>query len=120
MAAQSQRESNHERRRSQIVDVVRAQGRARIDDLASYFGVSTMTIHRDLDHLHAQGSVRKVRSGAEAPPNDAFEHDIELRKSLNLAEKQAVGAATFAGCRASHVVSVKPPSCPSSRQASCN
>jgi DeoR/GlpR family transcriptional regulator of sugar metabolism len=95
MAAQSQRESNHERRRSQIVDVVRAQGRARIDDLASHFGVSTMTIHRDLDHLHAQGSVRKVRSGAEAPPNEAFERDIELRKSLNLAEKQAVSAAAF-------------------------
>ncbi|WP_458316879.1 DeoR/GlpR family DNA-binding transcription regulator [Mycolicibacterium brisbanense] len=96
MAAQSQRESNHERRRSQIVDVVRAQGRVRIDDLASHFGVSTMTIHRDLDHLHAQGSLRKVRSGAEAPPNEAFERDVDLRKSLNLAEKRAVAAAAFA------------------------
>jgi DeoR/GlpR family transcriptional regulator of sugar metabolism len=96
MASQSQRESNHERRRSQIVDVVRAQGRVRIDDLASHFGVSTMTIHRDLDHLHAQGSLRKVRSGAEAPPNEAFERDIDLRKLLNLAEKQAVTEAAFA------------------------
>lgn len=28
------------------------------------FGVSTMTIHRDLDHLAAEGLLRKVRGGA--------------------------------------------------------
>lgn len=94
--AQSPDGRSHARRRAQIVDVVRAQGRARIDDLASHFGVSTMTIHRDLDHLHAQGMVRKIRSAAEAMPSEAFERNVELRASMNLAEKQAVADAGFA------------------------
>lgn len=74
---------------------MKARGGARIDELADQFGVSTMTIHRDLDHLHAQGMLRKVRSGAEAPPSEAFERNIDLRKALNLAEKQAVAKAAF-------------------------
>lgn len=74
---------------------MKARGNARIDELADQFGVSTMTIHRDLDHLHAQGMLRKVRSGAEAPPSEAFERNIELRKALNLAEKQAVARVAF-------------------------
>lgn len=74
---------------------MKARGGARIDELADQFHVSTMTIHRDLDHLHAQGVLRKVRSGAEAPPSEAVERNIELRKALNLAEKQAVARVAF-------------------------
>lgn len=95
MAAQSRRSGTHSHRRSEIVEFVRARGWARIDELAEQFGVSTMTIHRDLDHLHAQGMLRKVRSGAEAPSSEAFERNVELRKALNLPEKQAVAKAAF-------------------------
>jgi DeoR/GlpR family transcriptional regulator of sugar metabolism len=96
VASPSTRASSHEHRRSEIAEFVKARGVARIDELAGQFGVSTMTIHRDLDHLHAQGMLRKVRSGAEAPPSEAFERNIELRKALNLAEKQAVARTAFA------------------------
>lgn len=96
MPAQSSRASGNAHRRSEIADFVKARGGARIDELADQFGVSTMTIHRDLDHLHAQGMLRKVRSGAEAPPSEAFERNIDLRKALNLSEKQAVAKASFA------------------------
>jgi DeoR/GlpR family transcriptional regulator of sugar metabolism len=91
----SPRTSSHASRRTEIAEFVKARGGARIDELADQFGVSTMTIHRDLDHLHAQGMVRKVRSGAEAPPSEAFERNIDLRKALNLAEKQVVAKAAF-------------------------
>lgn len=93
--AQPPRASAHAHRRSEIAEFVKARGGARIDELADQFGVSTMTIHRDLDHLHAQGMLRKVRSGAEAPPSEAFERNIELRKALNLTEKQAIAKAAF-------------------------
>lgn len=95
VATPSMRASSHEHRRSEIAEFVRARGVARIDELADQFGVSTMTIHRDLDHLHAQGMLRKVRSGAEAPPSEAFERNIDLRKALNLAEKRAVAKVAF-------------------------
>lgn len=95
MAAQSRPSSSHSHRRSEIVEFVKARGWARIDELAGQFSVSTMTIHRDLDHLHAQGMLRKVRSGAEAPPSEAFERNVDLRKALNLPEKQAVVKSGF-------------------------
>jgi len=94
--APSTRASGNAHRRSEIVAFVRSRGVARIDEMADRFGVSTMTIHRDLDHLDAQGMLRKVRSGAEAPPSEAFERSVDLRKVLNLAEKQAVAGAAFA------------------------
>lgn len=96
MSSVAQHGSSHSRRRSQIVELVKARGRARIDDLADEFGVSTMTIHRDLDHLDSQGMLRKVRSGAEAPPSEAFERNVDLRRTLNVVEKKAVANAGFA------------------------
>jgi DeoR/GlpR family transcriptional regulator of sugar metabolism len=92
---QSSRVSSHVHRRSEIVALVQARGGVRIDELADRFGVSAMTIHRDLDHLDAQGMLRKVRSGAEAPPSEAFERNIDFRKALHLAEKQAVARVAF-------------------------
>lgn len=92
---QPSRTSSHAHRRSEIVELVKARGGVRIDELADRFGVSTMTIHRDLDHLDAQGMLRKVRSGAEAPPSEAFERTIDFRKALNLAEKRAVARAAL-------------------------
>ena len=74
---------------------VKSRGGARIDELADRFGVSTMTIHRDLDQLDAQGMLRKVRSGAEAPPSEAFERSVEMRRALNVAEKDAVARAGY-------------------------
>lgn len=92
---QSSRGSSHAHRRSEIVELVRVRGGVRIDELADRFGVSTMTIHRDLDHLDARGMLRKVRSGAEAPPSEVFERNVDVRKSINLAEKQAVARVGF-------------------------
>lgn len=95
MPVQPSRSSGNAHRRSEIVAFVRSRGVARIDEMADRFGVSTMTIHRDLDHLDAQGMLRKVRSGAEATPSEAFERSVDLRKVLNLAEKQALARAGF-------------------------
>jgi DeoR/GlpR family transcriptional regulator of sugar metabolism len=92
---QSSRISGHAHRRSEIVAFVKSRGGARIDELADRFGVSTMTIHRDLDQLDAQGMLRKVRSGAEAPPSEAFERNVDLRRALNLTEKRAVAIAGY-------------------------
>ncbi|MEW9265075.1 DeoR/GlpR family DNA-binding transcription regulator [Kineococcus endophyticus] len=82
-------------RRHVIAERVRAQGSVRIDALAEEFGVSAMTIHRDLDHLHSRGVLRKVRSGAEARPSEAFEHHHAYRADLNVPQKRAIAAAAL-------------------------
>lgn len=83
-------------RRREILELVQTQGSVRIEDLTDQFGVSTMTIHRDLDHLRDRGVLRKVRSGAEARPSDAFEHDVRYREQINVVEKEAIARAALA------------------------
>src|SRR6266568_1201382 len=46
-------------RQRQIAETVIAEGTVRIEELAEQFGVSVMTVHRDLDELEAQGVLRK-------------------------------------------------------------
>lgn len=49
-------------------------GTVRIDQLAVEFGVSEMTIRRDLDELETLGVARRVRGGAIAVGPEPFEH----------------------------------------------
>ena len=51
-------------RRQGIMDMLLETGTASVDDLSARFGVSKMTIHRDLDELEEGGLLRKVRGGA--------------------------------------------------------
>ncbi|TIX36052.1 MAG: DeoR/GlpR transcriptional regulator, partial [Mesorhizobium sp.] len=46
-------------RRQGIMDFLMDIGTASVDDLASRFGVSKMTVHRDLDELEESGFLRK-------------------------------------------------------------
>ncbi|MEH6775340.1 MAG: DeoR family transcriptional regulator, partial [Cereibacter changlensis] len=47
-------------RRKAILDLLVEQRTADLDDLATRFAVSRMTIHRDLDDLEQEGLLRKV------------------------------------------------------------
>ena len=52
-----------EERRQKLLSLTAERGRARITDLAETFGVSEMTIHRDIQWLELQGFVRKMHGG---------------------------------------------------------
>ena len=58
-------------RRKRILDLLNQQGVVQIKDLSYSLDVSTMTIHRDLDKLAAEGRLHKVRGGAVSPPEMA-------------------------------------------------
>ncbi|GAA2186572.1 DeoR/GlpR family DNA-binding transcription regulator [Leucobacter alluvii] len=53
-----------ERRRRELVELARTAGEISIEQAATQFDVSTMTIRRDLEMLEVEGSVRRVRGGA--------------------------------------------------------
>lgn len=53
-----------QQRRQAIVDLVQQQGGARVADLVREFGVSNMTIRRDLEVLAGRGVLAKVHGGA--------------------------------------------------------
>ena len=66
-------------RRQGIMDALLAEGAVTVDDLSVRFGVSKMTIHRDLDELEAGGLLRKVRGGA----SDRVERAVRERLPLS-------------------------------------
>lgn len=88
-----------ETRRHALTDLLSVDGTLRIEELADRFGVSTMTIRRDLQALEEHGVVRRVRGGAVsgAEPFEAREaragaaKQIIARKLVGLVPAGGVG-----------------------------
>jgi DeoR family fructose operon transcriptional repressor len=57
-----------EQRRSRILDALARQRVVKIGDLSAQFGVSEVSIRRDLDRLEQLGMLKRVHGGAVAPP----------------------------------------------------
>lgn len=82
-------------RREQIRLRVVDEGFVRIEDLAEAFGVSLMTIHRDLDALQTQGWLRKVRGGATAQPSALHHGDVRHRAQTMITAKEQLAASAL-------------------------
>lgn len=79
-----------------IADYVRMQGEARLDALAEHFGVSRMTIHRDIDKLAQQGVLRKLHGAVTAQPSSVYESLYAYRSQADMATKAALAHAAMA------------------------
>lgn len=77
-------------RQDRIRARVTADGFISLDDLSRELGVSTMTIHRDLDTLQRQGWLRKVRGGATTLPSSLYHGDLGHRAAAMTSEKEAL------------------------------
>ncbi|MEU4203388.1 DeoR/GlpR family DNA-binding transcription regulator [Streptomyces sp. NPDC045470] len=82
-----------EQRRQDVLRYVADHGALRIDALADRFGVSLMTMHRDLDDLAGRLLLRKERGRAVAFPALTMETATRFRESVGLAAKTALCAA---------------------------
>ena len=51
-------------REQTILEILQARGNASIQELAEALGVSTMTVHRDLNRLAVAGQIQKTHGGA--------------------------------------------------------
>src|ERR1017187_1318938 len=56
-----------EERRMQILQIVRSEGRAKVNQLATLFNTSAVTIRNDLNELHSHGLVLRSHGGAVLP-----------------------------------------------------
>jgi DeoR/GlpR family transcriptional regulator of sugar metabolism len=80
-----------EQRRAAIAAEVRARGGVRVTDLVVRFGVSDMTVRRDLDALARDGLLEKVHGGAVAlGESSAHEPGFEAKRTLETAAKEAI------------------------------
>ena len=77
-------------RRELIRNQAIAAGSVRIEELARRFGVTAMTIHRDLNVLEREGWVRKVRGGAAADPSATIDTSVRYRMGAMVQEKRQI------------------------------
>lgn len=82
-------------RQQRILAQVIESGSVRNEDLAERFGVSVMTILRDLTALDRQGLLRRTRGGASVQPSALFESSVSVRVAGQTAEKRAVAQAAL-------------------------
>ncbi|NYH76931.1 DeoR/GlpR family transcriptional regulator of sugar metabolism [Actinopolyspora biskrensis] len=104
MVAARPSEAAVEQRRQEVLRFVVDSGRARIDELAARFGVSLMTMHRDLDDLAARHLLRKFRGRVESFPSLTMETATRFRVGLHVAEKEAMAAASVGEVRSDSTV----------------
>ncbi|MGW0823166.1 DeoR/GlpR family DNA-binding transcription regulator [Streptomyces sp. NPDC002845] len=84
-----------EERRQSVLRHVVEHGETRIDELADHFGVSLMTMHRDLDDLVRRSLLRKERGRAVPFPAVLMETATRFRESTALSAKAAVCRAAI-------------------------
>lgn len=81
-----------EERRTEILLLVRAKGRVRVNELTRRFNTSAATIRNDLNEMHQRGAVLRSHGGAVAPDTILRESPLYERIHANSAEKRRIGA----------------------------
>ncbi len=80
-------------RQDEIARLITEHGRARVGDLSVRFGVSAVTIRKDLLILEGRGRILRTHGGAIAPRGTGPELAFEIRERLQREEKSRMGAA---------------------------
>jgi len=79
-----------------ILHELTSSGRVRVNDLAARFGVSAVTIRKDLDSLEQRALLRRVRGGAViSPVGDEGAFSVRLREEASTKREIARRAATL-------------------------
>ncbi|MDR2973666.1 MAG: DeoR/GlpR family DNA-binding transcription regulator [Propionibacteriaceae bacterium] len=81
-------------RRERIERIAASEGEVSFEDLATEFGVSLMTIRRDVEHLQAKGVIRKVLGGVIAVKGTSVEPPFASRAAEHSNGKQLIAEAT--------------------------
>jgi|LSQX01.2.fsa_nt_gb DeoR/GlpR family transcriptional regulator of sugar metabolism len=84
-------------RQSEIVELLESGHRVSVGELAQRFGVSNMTIRRDLSHLEEQGLVVRTHGGGVATGSLRFLHAL-------LSRREASPLKTAIGRRAARLI----------------
>lgn len=82
-------------RQRSIAELVLKDGSVRIEELAETFGISLMTIHRDLDELESRGLLRKSRGWVTAMSSSLVEASDVFRRDQNDGEKDDLARAVL-------------------------
>lgn len=86
-----------EERRQKILALMQSEGRVIVGNLSKVFGVSQITIRKDLDSLQDRGLVQRSHGGALPPTSSAlFDPSLQEKQKQHAPEKQRIAAAAAA------------------------
>ncbi|MCD4825428.1 MAG: DeoR/GlpR family DNA-binding transcription regulator [Phycisphaerae bacterium] len=80
-------------RRDQIAEILSLDGETSVEELVERFGVSDMTIRRDLNALAQAGRIIRTHGGAAPTGRVSFEFEFLQRKRAHDPAKHAIAAA---------------------------
>ena len=84
-----------ERRWQEIQKIINDEGKVEVSELAGRFGVSAMTIRRDLQAMYQEGLVERTHGGAILTRDrNLLQTPILMRISEHLEEKKAIARTT--------------------------
>lgn len=95
LGSDSTRQNRQLQRQQGISEAVMSEGAVRIEQLAERFGISVMTVHRDLDELEARGLLRKSRGVATATSTALVESSDVYRQGRQAPEKESLALAAL-------------------------
>ncbi len=81
-----------EERRMQILQILRSEGRAKVNELVRRFNTSAVTIRNDLNELDQRGLVQRSHGGAVIQDTVFRESPVHERIKSQSKEKQRIGA----------------------------
>src|SRR5246500_1200217 len=82
-------------RRQQMLDLLEETGTLNVSELAERFGVSVVTIRKDLDELEAEGLLERTFGGAVFSHRSRFNKSFLHRTMEHRQEKRAIAAAAL-------------------------
>jgi DeoR/GlpR family transcriptional regulator of sugar metabolism len=82
-------------RRQQMLDLLEETGTLNVSELAERFGVSVVTIRKDLDELGAEGLLERTFGGAVFSHRSRFNRSFLQRALEHREEKRAIAAAAL-------------------------
>lgn len=95
MAPPLQQPRKREKRMGAILEYLLAHSPATVDDLTEQFGVSAMTIYRDIANLEADSLVVRNHGEVSAAASTLVESSARLRTIANVALKQKLATAAL-------------------------
>ncbi len=86
-------ERNAEKRREEILNAIRANGKVRVTELSVKYGISEVSIRKDLEILEERGQLARVHGGAVGFEKMYVNMDLEERARTNAEAKRRLADA---------------------------
>lgn len=77
-------------RRQSILEIIKVQGSARVENMARKYAVSEVTIRNDLKYLEQRGLIHRSHGGALLKQNVGFDHPLVEKQQLRMQEKREI------------------------------